>query len=83
MYLTHYCGKILVPRAGFEPTLAVPKTAVLPLHNLGIYKKNRNHLKQIFAGDEICPRALFKDNEHFKPHMQILWVTNHIQLNKN
>ena len=37
MYLTHYyCDKILVPRAGFEPTLAVPKTAVLPLHNLGI-----------------------------------------------
>ena len=45
--------------------------------NAGI-KLNSALIKQISAGDEICPRALFKDNEHFTPHMQILWVTNHI-----
>lgn len=45
--------------------------------NAGV-KLNSALIKQISAGDEICPRALFQDNEHFTPHMQILWVTNHI-----
>lgn len=39
---------------------------------------NTSLIKQISAGDEICPRALRKANEHFVPHMKILWVTNHI-----
>ena len=41
-------------------------------------KLNDSLIKQISAGDEICPRALRKDNKHFIPHMKILWVTNHI-----
>ena len=73
----------MASRAGLEPTPTAPKAVVLPLNYLEVYKKNRNHFKQIFAGDEICPRAFFQDNEHFIPHMQILWVTNHIPLNKN
>lgn len=39
---------------------------------------NTSLIKQISAGNEICPRALFKDNEHFLPHMKILWATNNI-----
>lgn len=41
-------------------------------------KLNTSLIKQISAGDEICPRTLRKANEHFVPHMKILWVTNHI-----
>ena len=39
---------------------------------------NTSLIKQISAGDEICPRTLRKANEHFIPHMKILWVTNHL-----
>ena len=41
-------------------------------------KINDSLIKQISAGDEICPRTLRKANVHFVPHMKILWVTNHI-----
>ncbi len=63
-----------------NPSLLQAKDAriiVVNETNEGV-KLNSALIKQISAGDEICPRALFKDNEHFKPHMQILWVTNHI-----
>lgn len=63
-----------------NPSLLQAKDAriiVVNETNAGV-KLNSALIKQISAGDEICPRALFKDNEHFVPHMQILWITNHI-----
>lgn len=63
-----------------NPSLLQAKDAriiVVNETNEGV-KLNSALIKQISAGDEICPRALFQDNEHFIPHMQILWVTNHI-----
>ena len=39
---------------------------------------NTSLIKQISAGEEICPRTLHKANEHFIPHMKILWATNHL-----
>jgi len=63
-----------------NPSLLQAKDAriiVVNETNEGV-KLNSALIKQISAGDEVCPRALFQDNEHFIPHMQILWVTNHI-----
>lgn len=63
-----------------NPSLLQAKDAriiVVNETNAGV-KLNSALIKQISAGDEICPRALYQDNEHFTPHMQILWITNHI-----
>ncbi len=39
---------------------------------------NASLIKQISAGEEICPRTLYKANEHFIPHMKLLCATNHL-----
>ncbi len=87
MYLTHYCGKILVPRAGLEPTLAVPKTAVLPLHNLGIGSGRKNRTYRLEGMNLASPPGLidrnvvpppeFNRNHYFHTHIEgIIYITN-------
>lgn len=63
-----------------NPTLLQAKDCRILIANESEKDAQVNDLliKQISAGNEICPRALRKDNEHIVPHMKILWVTNHI-----
>ena len=53
------------------------RTIIVNETNGGL-KLNGALIKQISAGDEICPRTLFEENQNFVPHMKILWITNHI-----